>query len=139
MLKQFEKYVFYFLIGMLALYIAVEVVTLCYFFFKDIFTVESGKYLFFTKEEGQEILSPFFSILIALELIDTLKIYLKENVIKSQHIIVIGLIAISRKLLVIDFAHGDAMINFGIAALLIGLALSYFLIKKGEQNGNAGK
>ena len=109
------------------------------FFFKDIFTVESGKYLFFTKEEGQEILSPFFSILIALELIDTLKIYLKENVIKSQHIIVIGLIAISRKLLVIDFAHGDAMINFGIAALLIGLALSYFLIKKGEQNTGAGK
>jgi uncharacterized membrane protein (DUF373 family) len=133
-LKNFEKYIFYFLIAILTIYILIEVASLAYFFFSGLITIESGKMLFFSKEEGEQIIPAFFSILIALELIDTLKIYLKENVVKSQHIIVIGLIAISRKLLVIDFAHGDPMINFSIAALLTGLGIAYFLLKKGERN-----
>jgi len=133
-LKNFEKYIFYFLIAILGVYILVEVVTLVYFFFSGLFTVESGKSLFFSKDEGEVIIPAFFGILIAFELIDTLKIYLKENEIKSQHIIVIGLIAISRKLLVLDFAHGDPMTNFSIAALIAGLALAYFLLKKGEKS-----
>ena len=133
-LKNFEKYIFYFLIAILAIYILVEVASLVYFFFTGLATIESGKMLFFSKDEGDQIVPAFFGILIALELIDTLKIYLKENEIKSQHIIVIGLIAISRKLLVLDFAHGDPMTNFSIAALLIGLGLAYFLLKKGETN-----
>ena len=118
----------------MGVYILFEVVTLVYFFFSGLFTVESGKSLFFSKDEGEKIVPAFFGILIALELMDTLKIYLKENEIKSQHIIVIGLIAISRKLLVLDFAHGDPMTNFSIAALIAGLALAYFLLKKGERN-----
>jgi uncharacterized membrane protein (DUF373 family) len=90
--------------------------------------------LFFSKEEGEQIIPAFFGILIALELIDTFKIYLKENEIKAQHLIVIGIIAVSRKLLVLDFAHGNPMTNFSIAALIVGLALAYFLLKKGEAN-----
>jgi uncharacterized membrane protein (DUF373 family) len=133
-LKNFEKYIFYFLIAILAFYILVEVVTLVYFFFNGLFSVESGKSLFFSKEEGEQIIPAFFGILIALELIDTFKIYLKENEIKAQHLIVIGIIAVSRKLLVLDFAHGDPMTNFSIAALIAGLALAYFLLKKWEKS-----
>jgi len=131
-LKNFEKYVFYFLIAILAIYILVEVVTLVYFFFTGLFTIESGNVLFFSKDEGEQIIPAFFGILIALELIDTFKIYLKEHEIKAQHIIIIGIIAVSRKLLVIDFAHGEAMANISIAALIVGLAFAYFLLKKGE-------
>jgi len=130
-LKNFEKYIFYFLITILAIYILVEVVTLVYFFFTGLFTIESGKILFFSKDEGEKIIPAFFGILIALELIDTFKIYLKENEIKAQHLIVIGIIAVSRKLLVLDFAHGNPMTNISIAALIVGLALAYFLLKKG--------
>jgi uncharacterized membrane protein (DUF373 family) len=130
-LKNFEKYIFYFLIAILAIYILVEVVTLVYFFFTGLFTIESGNVLFFSKDEGEQIIPAFFGILIALELIDTFKIYLKEHEIKAQHIIIIGIIAVSRKLLVIDFAHGEAMANISIAALIVGLALAYFLLKKG--------
>jgi len=133
-LKNFEKYIFYFLIAILGVYILVEVVTLVYFFFSGLFTVESGKSLFFSKDEGEVIIPAFFGILIALELIDTFKIYLKENEIKAQHLIVIGIIAVSRKLLVLDFAHGNPITNFSLAALIVGLASAYFLLKKGEAN-----
>jgi len=133
-LKNFEKYIFYFLIAILAFYILVEVVTLVYFFFTGLFSIESGKLLFFSKEEGEQIIPAFFGILIALELIDTFKIYLKENEIKAQHLIVIGIIAVSRKLLVLDFGHGNPITNFSLAALIVGLASAYFLLKKGEAN-----
>jgi uncharacterized membrane protein (DUF373 family) len=60
---------------------------------------------------------------------------MKENTIKSQHIITIGIIAIARKLIVLDFAHGDPMVNISISALIITLALAFYFIKKAERMG----
>ena len=76
----------------------------------------------------------FFSVLIAIELIDTMKIYLKDNVVHSHHIILVGIIAISRKLITIDFSHGDAIINLSLAALIIALAIGYYFVKLADKN-----
>lgn len=80
----------------------------------------------------QEILPVFFNILIAVELIDTFNIYIKEHSIKVLSILLIGLIAIGRKLLILDFAHSDGFGNIGLAALIFSLAMEYYLIRKTE-------
>lgn len=129
--NQYEKFIFYFLIGILSVYIAVEIITLCYFFISGLSTLSpSPEFLFFDNAEASKILPTFFSILISVELIDTLRHYMRDHSIQSQHIVTIGLIAIARKLLILDFAHGDALINFSIAALIICLALAFYFIKK---------
>lgn len=129
--NRYEQFIFYFLIGILSVYIAVEIITLCYFFISGLLTLSpSPEFLFFDNAEASKILPAFFSILISVELIDTLKQYMRDHSIQSQHIITIGLIAIARKLLILDFAHGDPLINLSIAALIICLALAFYLIKK---------
>lgn len=129
--SNYEKFIFYFLMGVLYVYIAVEIITLCYFFITGLISLSPGpEYLFFDHAESSKILPPFFSILISVELIDTLRHYMRDHTIQSQHIITIGIIAITRKLLVLDFSHGDALINFSIAALVITLSLAYYFIKK---------
>lgn len=129
--SNYEKFIFYFLMGVLYVYIAVEIITLCYFFILGLISLSpSPEYLFFDHAESSKILPPFFSILISVELIDTLRHYMRDHSIQSQHIITIGIIAITRKLLVLDFSHGDALINFSIAALIITLSLAFYFIKK---------
>jgi uncharacterized membrane protein (DUF373 family) len=131
LLGRYEKFIFYFLMGILYVYIAVEIITLCYFFIGGLLTLSPlPEYLFFDNAEASKILPPFFSILISVELIDTLRHYMRDHSIQSQHIITIGIIAITRKLLILDFTHGDPLINFSLASLIITLALAFYFIKK---------
>jgi uncharacterized membrane protein (DUF373 family) len=55
---------------------------------------------------------------------------MKEHSIKVQSILLIGLIALRRKLLTLDVGHADGLSNIGLAALILALAGGYYLVKK---------
>lgn len=130
-IKKFEIAVFYILSTIIVLYIAVEIVELIYQFGKALITSgDTTTRLLITKEQTALVLPVFFNILIAIELIDTFNIYIKEHSIKVQSILLIGLIAIGRKLLVLDLGHSDGLNNIGLASIIIALSLGYYLVKK---------
>jgi uncharacterized membrane protein (DUF373 family) len=130
-IMQFEKFVFYVLSGIIVLYIAVEVIELVYQFGLALLTsVETSSRLLITQEQMALILPVFFNILIAIELIDTFNVYIHEHNIKVQSILLIGLIAIGRKLLVLDLGHADGLSNIGLASIIIALSLGYYLVRK---------
>lgn len=132
-IKKFERGVFYILSAIIVLYIAVEVVELVYQFGKALITPhDHSDRLLITKEHTKAVLPVFFNILIAIELIDTFDVYVKEHSIKVQSILLIGLIAMGRKILVLDIGHADGMSNIGIAAVILALSLGYYLVKKPE-------
>ncbi|WP_226390381.1 phosphate-starvation-inducible PsiE family protein [Penaeicola halotolerans] len=130
-IKKFEVAVFYVLSAIIVLYIAVELIELIYQFGKALLTMnDTTTRLLITKEQTAMVLPVFFNILIAVELIDTFNVYIKEHSIKVQSILLIGLIAIGRKLLVLDIGHADGLSNIGIASIIVALSLGYYLVKK---------
>jgi uncharacterized membrane protein (DUF373 family) len=130
-IEKIEKSVFYVLSSVIVLYIAVEIIELVYQFGKALFEpTEGSDRLLVTKQQTARVLPVFFNVLIAIELLDTFSGYLKEHVIKVQSILLIGLIAIGRKLLVLDIGHSDGLSNMGLAAIILSLALGYYLVKK---------
>lgn len=131
LVKKFEISIFYILSGIVVLYILVEIIELIYQFGKALLIKEdSTDMLLLTKEQTSQVLPVFFNILIAVELIDTFNIYIKEHNIKVQSILLIGLIAIGRKLIVLDVGHSDGLNNIGIASIIVALSLGYYLVKK---------
>jgi uncharacterized membrane protein (DUF373 family) len=131
LINKFEVAVFYFLSAIIVLYVAVEIIELVYQFGKALLTTDdTTTRLIITKEQTAIVLPVFFNILIAIELIDTFNVYVKEHSIKVQNILLIGLIAISRKLLVLDLGHADGLANIGLASIIIALSLGYYLVKK---------
>lgn len=131
LMHRIEKGVFYLLGGVIVLYIAIEIIELVYQFAKAILADHSGsERLLVTKEQTKLVLPVFFNILIAVELLDTMKNYIAEHSIKVQSILLIGLIAIGRKLLVLDVGHADGLTNLGLAAMIIALSGGYYLVKR---------
>jgi uncharacterized membrane protein (DUF373 family) len=129
--KKFEHIVFYVLSGISMLYITVEIIELVYLFGKALFTFDDGQTrLLITKEQTAMVLPVFFNILIAIELIETFNVYIKKQHIKAQSILLIGLMAIGRKLLVLDIGHADGLFNMGLAALILALSVGYYLVKR---------
>lgn len=129
--KKFEKAVFFLLSGIIVLFITVEIIELLYQFGLALFTSDdTSDRLLISKEQTAMVLPVFFNILIAIELIDTFDIYVKEHSIKVQNILLIGLIAIGRKLLVLDIGHSDGLNNIGLAAIILALSSGYYFVKK---------
>lgn len=129
--KKFEHVVFYVLSGVSMLYIAIEIIELLYLFGKALFTFDDGQErLLITKEQTSLVLPVFFNILIAIELIETFNVYIKKQHIKAQSILLIGLMAVGRKLLVLDIGHADGLFNIGLAAIILALSLGYYLVKR---------
>lgn len=118
-------------IAFLYLFIAIEIVDLLYVVIRGVTTLDPNSHrLLLSKVELQQVAPVFFAILIMLELVETIQAYLTDHEIRIQLILLVGLTAITRHLLIFDLKDGDAPQNLSMAALIIALGSAYFLIER---------
>lgn len=72
----------------------------------------------------------FLMVLIGLELVETIKVYLERDVIHVEVIVLVAIIAVARKIIIIDYELISYGKMLGIAALMIALCAGYFLLKR---------
>ncbi len=77
-----------------------------------------------------DLFSLLLLLLIGLELLETIKAYLKDDIIHVESIILVSIIAIARKVIVWDFNKYSFEELLSLAAMIICLGGTYFLIKK---------
>jgi uncharacterized membrane protein (DUF373 family) len=70
------------------------------------------------------------TVILGLELLETLKIYSQEHQVRLEVILVVAITAIARHLLQIDFEHTAGTVLLGIAAVIVALTSGYFFIRK---------
>lgn len=70
----------------------------------------------------------FMAVLIAIEIFVNITIYLRDDVIHVKIVLATALMAISRKVIIMDFNTIEAIYVFGIAAVTIAMAFAYYLI-----------
>jgi uncharacterized membrane protein (DUF373 family) len=80
-------------------------------------------------DELLEIFGFFLLILIGVELLETIKAYLETNIIHVEVVLEVALIAIARKVIILDLKLYSELTLLGIAALIITLAGAYALLK----------
>lgn len=77
-----------------------------------------------------EIFGLFLNILIALELLENITGYLKDNIIHVELVVVTAIIAIARKIIIFDLSkyQGTDLLSLGFGILC--LSISFWLIKQ---------
>ena len=78
-----------------------------------------------------ELFSLILILLIGLELIETIKAYLKEDTVHVELILLVAITAIARKVIVWDFEKYTHTQLYSLAAMIVALGVSYFLVKQG--------
>jgi uncharacterized membrane protein (DUF373 family) len=130
-LNKFERLIYYVLMVMLALVIFLGVIELVVILFYAIFTDFSFRLANF---EILEIFGYFLLILIGIELLETIKAYLIKNEIHVEIIILVAIIAVARKIILLDpFAAGESLNSAAMIALgvmVVALAASYYLVRR---------
>jgi uncharacterized membrane protein (DUF373 family) len=78
------------------------------------------------------LFAAFLLVLIGVELLDTIKVYITQKTIRVELILSVGLVAIARKVIILDSAHLEGPSLIGIAALVLALGTSIFLVKRAQ-------
>lgn len=78
------------------------------------------------------LFSTFLVLLIGLELLETVKAYLKDDIVHVEFIILVAIIAIARKAIVWDFKKYTTEELISLAIMIVALGVTYFLVKKAD-------
>lgn len=72
----------------------------------------------------------FLNVLIALELLENLTAYLKKHVVQVELVVVTSIIAVARKIILLDFEKTSGIELIGLAIAIFALAISYWIIRR---------
>lgn len=129
--KKFEKIIIMSLVLMVALVLFLSVVDLGLIIVKAIITPP----LFLLDiNELLDIFGLFLLILIGIELLESVKTYFVEKEIHVEVVFSVALIAIARKVIVLDIKTASDTLLLGIAAVIIALSAGYYLLKQSHKN-----
>lgn len=74
------------------------------------------------------VLGAFIAVLIAVEVFNNITIYLKEDRIHGKLVLSTALIAVSRKVIILDYGNVDASYLYAMAAVVLATALAYWVV-----------
>ena len=78
----------------------------------------------------QRSIAGILTVVLGLEVLETLKAYFRDHHVRLEVIIVVAIIAASRHLVQVDFEHASPLSLLGISAVIVSLTGGYFLVKK---------
>ncbi len=129
-LNRFEKIISYVLIIAVMGYISFQSIELVWESFKSYSERIRNSGLDYTQEYGKNLFVIFFNILLALEILETVRVFDKDHDIKIRIILLVCIIAISRKILTLDLHHSDPLSELAIAGLVLSLSAGYYLVNR---------
>jgi len=125
--EYFEKFITTVLIFFMTLVILIGTIDLCFTLSQEII---APPFLLLNVSKLTSLFGFFFMILIGLELLETIKTYLTKEQIHVEIVFLVAMIAIARKVILLDVKHLDPATMLGIAAIIIALAGGYYMVKK---------
>lgn len=126
-----QRYIYLVLAVMLLIVIIISVIELAELLVVNMFEDTS-----FLRLETMGILNffeYFLLILIGIELLESIKSFIVDNTIHIDIILILAIIAVARKVIVVDYAQNDPYALIGTAALVFALCAGYFLVKKADK------
>jgi uncharacterized membrane protein (DUF373 family) len=81
-----------------------------------------------------DVFGYFLLVLIGVELIETLRSYIQQDVIHVRVVLEVALIALARKVIILEPNGTSGLMLFGVAALILALGVAfYFERQTGEK------
>ncbi|MCX5773387.1 MAG: phosphate-starvation-inducible PsiE family protein [Fusobacteria bacterium] len=126
-LKYFERIVIWCLVVMLAIVIFFSLLQVAFGLVASLF-IHPESLLDVDNLFG--MLSSIFMVLIAMELFETVKMYIQKKGIYVELIIDVAIIAMARKLIIFDYSSRNIPILYGVAAAMVALGTVRYICKK---------
>lgn len=130
-----KKWMSFIVLILMTIIVAIAIVELGIILYLDLFD-PTDDVLFLEIDELFRIFGFFFIILIGFELVETVEMYFKDNVIHAEVVLLVAVIAISRKVILLDLEKYDPVAIIGLGIIIVALGACYWLIKQSYHGRN---
>lgn len=135
-LKRLERIIVQVLMVLMACVLVLATGDLAWIILKD---MASSPILLLSVDELLEVFGLFMLVLIGIELLETImKTYLTQGEPHYEVVLSVAIIAIARKVIILDLKVVDSLSLMGIAAIVLALAGGYYLMKKSHGTPGQG-
>ena len=125
--KQYEKLMTHILMVMLAIAIGLGTLDLGWVIFQDIL---KPPFLLLDSDQLLDVFGLFMLVIIGIELLETImKTYLVKGEPHFEVVLSVAIIAIARKVIILDLKKVDSFTMFGIAAIILSLTAGYYFMR----------
>ena len=130
LLTKVQKLIAVALSVLLVIVVTLSTIHLCFLIAEEIWTPPR----FLIPVQGLlEIFSFFLLILIGVELLETLKAYVRKDVIHVRLVLEVALIAMARKVIILEPNTVPVLTLFGVAALILALGIAFYFERQGHR------
>ena len=125
-LKKIERVIVSALLIMMVITVFLATIEVGWILAKDVITEPM---FLLEVEELLDLFGLFLLVLIGVELMETLKVYLTERAIHVEVVFTVALIAVGRKVIILDVKELPGTTLLAIAAIIVAMSFGYFLLK----------
>jgi uncharacterized membrane protein (DUF373 family) len=134
-LRKYERVMIQALMVMMAVVLGLATLDLGWLVIKDIL---ESHFLLLSVDQLIEIFGLFMLVLIGIELLETImRTYLTQGQPHYEVVLSVAIIAIARKVIVLDLKEVDSLSLIGIASIVVALTGGYFLMKRSQSHDQA--
>ena len=127
--QSIKKWMSIFVLILMLFIVIASVLELAIVLFQEV-TDSSEGFLLLDINELFRIFGFVFMILIGFELLETIEMYFKKNVIHAEVVLLIAVIAVARKVILLDLEKFNPIAIIGLSLIILALGACYFLIKR---------
>ena len=134
-LEKFEGIVNWSLLVLMACVVLLATVELAWILVKDVLT---PPVFLLEIHELLELFSLFLLVLIGIELLHSVKTFLLRREIHLESVLTVAMIAVARKIIVLEPKEWPVGTLLGLAALVLALSISYYVMQRSRrERGNS--
>lgn len=126
-LKRFEHFIVIALLCLMMLAVFVSTVELVIILYRQLM---KPPVLLLSIDEMLEVFGFFLMVLIGLELLETIKAYLDEDRVHAEVVFLVALVAVSRKVIILDYKEMTPELLLSMSAITLALSVGYFLVRR---------
>lgn len=130
-LENFERVIVIAVMALLALMISLATIDVGWMVIRELITLPH-----FPLAVGRllDTFGAFLIVLIGLELLQTVRAYLSDHKVHAEVIYLTAMLAIARKVIIMDVKAVEPTTLLGMASLILALALGYYLFYLSHKN-----
>ncbi len=126
LMVKFERVVSYILMIMMGIVILLALLDVGWLIIVDVVT---PPFLILDVHELLDLFGMFLLVLIGLELLETIYSFHEKRIVRAEIILVVALIALARKIIILDETKLSSLTFLDVGVLMLALAGAYFLLK----------
>ncbi len=132
--KAVKRWMIIAVLFLMVMIVFASVLELAIFLFQEFTDPVSGNLLLDINELFR-VFGFIFIVLIGFELLESVEMYFKKNVIHAEVVLLIAVIAVARKVVLLELEKHDPVAIIGLSLIILSLGACYSLIKRSNQKG----